>query len=196
MNFLYALLIAALFSPLAFSVEETTFEGLFYKSSGQYYFKDFSSQEILKLSPKDRFVRQDLARLDSGDALMGSGYIDRSQEVLFFSAVHFVGLAKMLGIWRSDSNTLFEFVDFNKFNIYEPKNEVAVTSNRPSRYLPIKSYQYSVAPNAQEKWSILINDDTSINAGRLEVTNSTLAIDLIDPNTGEVERTLILRRAF
>lgn len=185
-----------LFSASAFGVNERTFEGLFYKSSGHYYFKDAHEGKIIRMIPRDRFVQQDLTRLDSGDALMGSGYVDRSQNVLFLSAVHFVGLSKMLGVWRTDSKTLFEFVDFNKFNIYEQKSGNAETAQLPSGYLPVKSYQYSVAPNPRENWSILINDDTTINAGRLEVTNSTLSIDLINPNTGEVERTLVLRRAF
>lgn len=155
-----------------------------------------NEQKVLKLIPKDRFVRSDLAQLDSGDALMGSGYFDDSQKTLHLSSVHFVGLSKMLGVWKSDSKTLFEFVNFNTFNIYQQRSENSTTKKLPLGYLPVKSYQYSVAPNTQKKWSILINDDTSINAGRLEVTNSTLSIDLIDPETGDVERTLILRRAY
>lgn len=195
MKFLYTLALCVFLAPIfSQAVQEDTFEGLFYKSSGKYYFEDVDSRKLLNLVPSDHFVEQDLARLDSGDVLIGSGYIDNETNTLYFSAVHFVGLAKMLGIWRGDSNTIFEFLDFNQFKIYETKFNT--THHDSSRYLPVKSYQYSVAPNAKEAWSILINDDKTIKTGRLQVTHSKISIDLIDPGSGKIEKTIILRRAF
>lgn len=95
----------------------------------------------------------------------------------------------MLGIWSSSENTLFEFIDFNSLTVYQ-QNAAAPQG----RYLPVKSYQYTVAPHAQEKWSILINDNTTINAGKLDVSERNLTIQLIDSATGQVSKTLQLNR--
>lgn len=187
----------SLLAPYTWANEEKSFEGVFHKSSGQYYFRDNETRRLLRMVPRDQFVRQDLAKLDSGDTLLGSGYINEDNSTLQLSSVHFVGLSKMLGVWRlKTTNALFEFINFSTMTVYQQQDADQEIRKNHGNYQPIKSYQYSVAPNTAEKWSILISDESSVNTGRLEVTNTTIEINLIDPQTGQVVNTLTLRRIY
>jgi hypothetical protein len=189
MKFFYSLLIVSCFlSPVAHG-GTSAFEGMITIDNGQMFFREVKTWNLYRLKASDSSVRKDLLKLEAGDVLQGDGSIDSTTQILTIHSVHFVGLQKMLGVWSSDEKTLFEFIDFNHLTVYHEDQQLP-----QGRYLPVKSYQYTVAPHGQEKWSILINDNSTINTGKLDVDDKTLTIQLMNSSNGKVSKTLILKR--
>ncbi|MCB0365573.1 MAG: hypothetical protein H6624_04070 [Bdellovibrionaceae bacterium] len=132
-------------------------------------------------------VMDDLRSLETGDYLSGKGWVYGINGTVEMTTVEFVGLKKLLGIWRTPSWEVFDFKNFSRLDLYEP------TNSKTLNVVQLRSLRYTVAPDGGHAWSILIVDSNSVDVGSLSVSQEAIRIDLFDPQTGDVAKTIQLK---
>ncbi|MCB0385884.1 MAG: hypothetical protein KDD43_10870 [Bdellovibrionales bacterium] len=132
-------------------------------------------------------VMDDLSKLETGDYVSGKGWIYAVNGTLEMTTVEFVGLKKLLGIWRTSTWEVFDFKNFSRLDLYEPSTTKALN------VIQLRSLRYTVAPDGGSAWSILIVDSNSVDVGSLSVSPESIQIDLFDPQTGDVAKTIQLK---
>lgn len=194
MKFLYTLFVSCLISSsLQAYGKSVDWRGTVVKENNRLFLKLKSDKKQYQIVPENSVVSKTLRILNSGDSLECSGFVvnaDRSRIIV--DLVHFVGLKEMLGVWRNRRKVLYEFVDFDSVTLYEKPR----SNTLDSEFQRIKTYQYTVTPSSEGNWSILINDNKTISTGNLIVESNRLTIEMIDSQTGKVENSLSLQRAY
>ncbi|MCB0407316.1 MAG: hypothetical protein KDD34_03870 [Bdellovibrionales bacterium] len=194
MKLLYGLLFLISATASAYDLTDAL-EGIIYRTGNKIYFKSTGDFQYYKIRPTNAYVNRDIQQLESGDSLEASGYLEKSKSIFHIDSVHFVGLKKILGVWKDQTNNLFQFVNFEKLTVYLRPSTNRVHS-MSSDYTPVKSFQYTITPNPSNDWSILINDNLSIQTGNLEFEKNNIKIHFINSETGEITKTVTLQRVF
>lgn len=152
--------------------------------------KNQIAYELNFMSPVSR---QQISRLSDGDFISVSGSKDPEKPYLInVVTVDYVGLAFLMGVWRSDNDLCYEFAGFNKLYVYLPYRanncEGAAESIGPSKYT------YFINPDVGT-WNLLISSSDSNFFGELEIMNSNhIEIMLFDSVTDANLGNVILRR--
>lgn len=152
--------------------------------------KNQIAYELNFMSPVSR---QQISRLSDGDFISVSGTKDPEKPNLInVITVDYVGLALLMGVWRSDNDLCYEFAGFNKLYVYLPYRakdcKAAAESIGPSKYT------YFINPDVGT-WNLLISSSDSNFFGELEILNSNhIEIMLFDSETDANLGKVILRR--
>lgn len=129
-----------------------------------------------------------LRELESGDFIVGAG--DIIGESIKMESLHFVGLRKIIGLWRTDDWELFEFRNFEDLLLLWP--ELATEGIFKPSPIKSKSYNYTLAPATAPFWSMILVSDTSVDLARLTFTHEKLIIELLHRDQNDTQRTFIL----
>ncbi len=113
-----------------------------------------------------------LDRLQNSDFLEGTGGLINGSIVL--DSVDFVGLANLLGTWRSGRYWV-EFHSFTKATVYLA-NEVWF--DKPA------SLQYSIVPGDKGNWRVLFSTSVAVNSANLILNGNTMKLQMFDQVTG------------
>jgi hypothetical protein len=175
--YVFILPLAILWANSAFA---TSFRGYVFLAAGNYYFSDEVSLKSFLIEPADETVRADLLKLKSFDTLIGTASLS-SKQTMILESIDFVALRRLVGVWRG-SQSLVNFSDLSRVSIYfHPTDESS-------------SYRYALAPADGNSWRIFFSDQSSVVLGDLEVQESEANIQLYDSQTGELTRTLYLKK--
>jgi predicted transcriptional regulator of viral defense system len=130
-------------------------------------------------------VKSDLERLRQGDYLAARGNVDELNHLITVEAIESLGLRELLGAWSSSRLEVYEFQDFTRLNLYVPnstRNKVEIAGK----------YNYAVAPDHGDRYSIFLSDNRSVLVGTLEFKNQRLQLTVLDPKTGRVSQNISL----
>lgn len=178
-------------SLLSFSAHAENISGYVTVGENGYSFINSSTQKSYELKPANQSTSEDLKKLSNFDSLTGKASILRinSKDVMLLESVDFVGLRRLLGLWKS-KGTVLEFVDYNEVSFYFPNNR------KKNFKMPTKKnrYRYSVSPTTTDSWRVFFADDDSVVLGSLNIQGSKAVIELYDTETGQTTETYSLEK--
>lgn len=140
---------------------------------------------IYQLETYNSNVRYDLTRLRQGDYLVARGNVDEISKRVTIEAIESLGLRELIGTWSSTRLEVYEFQDFTRLNLYVPNQA------RDSIEIAGK-YNYAVAPDHGDRYSIFLSDNRSVLVGTFEFKNQRLQLTVLDPKTGRVSQNISL----
>ena len=161
-------------------------EGKVHRLNGELILTMAEDGREFRLFTRNSYVMTDLQKLEDGDYLSGTGWIHENSSAVEVTAVEFVGLSKMLGLWHTSDWRVFDFKNFSQLDLYLPTKSKALNA------LHLRSLRYTVAPDGGTDWSILIVDSNSVDVGNLFVRKDSMRIEVFDPKTGNVATTIDL----
>jgi len=137
-------------------------------------------KQLLELSATNETVAADLDALETGDYLAGNGEYGPTRVTI--DAIEFIGLRRLLGLWIDrDNQLMFNFRDFSRAGVR--------TFSNPGE----KQLQYALVPDQANRWTIFLGDTQSVAVGILTHFQSVVRIDMINSDTGQIERTIRLQ---
>ena len=159
------------------------------------------TEAFIHINPGDRLIplkatnaldASAIRRLESGDFITGQGQLTRNEARL--ETLYFVGLQRLLGLWRSREAEVFEFRTYEDLRLYWPLDPKATLGGTPVR---VKTYSYNVSPSSESHWAMLLVDADSVEIARLYFKNEGEAtgrifVDLLDRNTGQIKHSFQL----
>ena len=141
--------------------------------------------EMYLLDTLNQQVRYDLQRLRQGDYLVARGTVDEVRKIVVVEAIENLGLRELIGMWSSAKSEVYEFQDFTRLNLYLPNQQ------RDSVEIA-GQYNYAVAPDQGDRYSIFLSDNRSVLVGSIEFKNQRLQLTVLDPKTGRVQQNVSL----
>ena len=121
--------------------------------------------------------------LESDDYFDGFGRVDTTSKNIYLGGVDSIGLDRLIGVWKSDSNDTYSFTNFSSLELSYNPDSLSVP--------PPKKFRYRITPNNNGQWSILfIGDD--IHIGTLIVDHQTSTLQLYDQETGQLLKVIRL----
>lgn len=136
--------------------------------------------KVLELIPRTEVVRTDLLSLAEGDFITGHGDLSPTRAVL--DAIEFIGLKRLLGMWIDRDNKLVvNFLDFSSAAV------------RTFTETEEKQLNYALVPDLRNRWTIFIGDDKNVAVGNLTAHPNMVHIELINSDTGQVEKNIRLQ---
>ncbi|HEX4923161.1 MAG TPA: hypothetical protein VFV50_03710 [Bdellovibrionales bacterium] len=148
---------------------------------GQVQFKDGemrlvdAHQQARPLTAGNENVSADLDALEDGDFVVGQG--DFVNDRIVLHAIEFIGLRRLLGRWLDrDNNLIFDFQNFSNATI---RSVTGVTQ-----------IQYALIPDQANRWTIFLGNQSAVVIGILTYYQKTVRIDLINSQTGAIEKTM------
>lgn len=180
------ILFTSLSSPVWAAVK---IEGRILKSGSELFLLPLHHSQALPLRAQLDADQSTLRRLETGDYIQGQGKI--SDQGVEIEALYFIGLKKLLGVWRSQDWELFEFRSFEDLLLYWPTSR---TTNHHSPRTPhrIKNYSYRLAPSPHPHWSMLLVDKDSVDVARVLFLDNQLYVELMDRKNGSTVHTFHL----
>lgn len=144
-----------------------------------------SKNAVFQLDATNPNIMGDLARLKQGDFLAARGTVDAINHTVHIESIESLGLAVLLGAWATMKLEVYEFEDFTKMNLYLPNS---------SRSAVIRAgvFNYAVAPDQGNRYTIFLSDDRSVTVGSIEFKNQRLKLTVLDPKTGRVSENISL----
>lgn len=151
-------------------------------------------------------VRETLLGLSAGDFVIASGEaLDEDgngrPDLVRVDAIDSVGLAQILGLWKSPSWQIVDIRDFNRIHLYDPEPGPSASAP-PPRFRQTRTLRYSLRPDRNGEYSVFIIEDTlpspkhltPVRVGTLRVFNqgTSLEIHIFDPRTGARLETISL----
>lgn len=129
-----------------------------------------------------------LKKLKHGDFISVEGQKTKTGNTINVESINYVGLKSLLGIWVGDDDYCYIFDSFTEFSIAPlVKGKKCTPPTTPS-------YTYLASPSVQS-WLLLISGQRNIYVGDLTFIGPRDAqIQLFDSETGDILRTLRLRR--
>lgn len=145
-------------------------------------------------------IRSALSGLAAGDYVVLTGQfidsdLDGNNDVLAVSGIESVGIKKLLGNWRTTNWDIFHFQNYTRLELYRPSP--AASRSTTLRLQKLKVLNYTLAPEANGSFSVLMVEatDTSLRemrttnpvfAGRIELTSKNgIRLDVFDPTSGK-----------
>ncbi len=186
MKFFYAFCLFFFGISCQVSLATTSLEGVVERQGPNLTLTMSRSGLQYSLFARSRHVMLDLQKLEAGDYLSGEGVVYDGRATIEVTAVKFVGLRKMLGIWRTTDWKVFNFKNFSRLDLYLPDSSIS------SQPVYLRSLRYTVAPDNGDTWSILIVDSRSVDVGSLSVDKDSMRIRVFDPKTGNIAQTIHL----
>jgi hypothetical protein len=150
-------------------------------------------QPALKIQTLTPALMTDLQNLKTGDFIVGRGTLPTAistpdqQNVVQLESIESVGLTELLGSWRSDNWEVFEFKDFTQLNLYQPTPNLSGPALQKTG-----QFQYVLAPDQGDRYSIFLSDDHSIQVGSIEFNSTGIALTVFDSQTGKVSQNISL----
>lgn len=185
-NFLQKLTLVALCLSASFASGEV-FEGQIQKAQEKIHFIRTSDHRSFEIVPNTVQIQETLRRLDKGDYVYGEGIYDSSNNKAYLKVIHFVGLSKILGRWKTRFGEVFDFENFRDLRLYFLG---PVSKDRSNSAL----LNYSLSPTDNDSWSVLFVDNSAVDIGQLQCTEKSMLIQLIDGKTGKVTQEIPLTR--
>ena len=142
---------------------------------------------LVRLKSVNARLTQDLMRLKGGDFLVGTGTYASDRTSITLDTIDMVGLYQLLGFWYNANLDVYEFQDFNRLNLYA--TQVLPTTAVAKK---VKSLNYTLSPDDNNRWSLFLVDDAAVHIGSLEFVNRLVKLSIIDPKTGQVSETVVL----
>ncbi len=180
-NKFYLLLIAfAIFAFVnpAYSASSVSISGRIFKIEMGYGFLDAQTGNQFKLVAGTDSAKRSLEKLNDGDVIKGSAQL--IQDTYVVQSVDFVGLQRILGLWKTKS-TVINFVDFSQVQFHVPGS--------------LSSYHYAISPtNSLDQWQVYFSDSSSVVLGSLSVNDQSAVIQLFDTETGNVTSSYELKK--
>lgn len=177
--FLFTTLIILIFvNPIYAAGSSVSISGQIFKVDTGYSFLDSVNGHQYKLVAGTDSAKRSLEKLNDGDAIKGSAQL--IQETYVVQSVDFVGLQRILGLWKTKS-TVVNFVDFSQVQFHVPGS--------------LSSYHYAISPtNTTDQWQVYFSDSSSVVLGSLSVDDQRAVIQLFDTETGNVTSSYELRK--
>lgn len=175
---LIASLVAFLFTQDLWASEKTTIRGYLVLESDPYRFIEANTLKSFKLRIATESAKQAIQKLHQFDAIQGVASLVNG-DTYVLESIEFVGLRKLIGKWQSPAE-LYQFLDYNR---------LAVTENEKTHNL-----SYALSPGQGNAWRMFFTDENSVAIGSLKLENEVAQIEIFDPESGQVSRTLPLTR--
>lgn len=176
--FLILTFVALTFVNPIYASSSVSISGQIFKVDTGYSFLDATSGRQYKLVAGTDSAKRSLEKLNDGDAIKGSAQL--IQETYVVQSVDFVGLQRILGLWKTKS-TVVNFVDFSQVQFHVPGS--------------LSSYHYAISPtNTSDQWQVYFSDSSSVVLGSLSVDDQHAVIQLFDTETGNVTSSYELRK--
>ena len=153
----------------SWSAAADSFSGIIEKRPGSIHL--LTPTTSYRMVALNSVVAKDLNKLQSGDYLQGYGIFNKEQEFIKVQSVDFVGLRHLLGIWESETQVVLNVANFSEMSVYLPA-EQDPDQNRPVLL------NYTVAPEAGNGWTIILHTDSEIQAGRIELEQDQLVLEI------------------
>lgn len=156
------------------AAKESNVEGHVQIKDGQMLLVD-AIQQARPLVAGNDTVDVDLQALEAGDFVVGQGEFTSQKVVLH--AVEFIGLRRLLGRWLDrDNNLIFDFQNFSNATIRSVSG--------------VTQIQYALIPDQANRWTIFLGNQSAVRVGILTHYQKLVRIDLINTQTGAIERTM------
>ncbi len=165
-----------------------SYEGSVTRTKTNVKFVDASLQKTYSLNASTALISSYINKLSDGDFLSVEGFRDEKQTVLTVSSVNYIGLNVLLGSWLGDDLYCYNFTSFTEFSV-----SYRGASKKCS---PVGAPNYTYLINAtSNSWVMLLAGDRGSYVGDLIINNSKdLQIQLYDSETGDILRTIHLRK--
>jgi hypothetical protein len=152
--------------------------------------KEQTEPLLIEASPA---IVDTLRNLRVGSLIVGTGQVLPLQKKVQLDAIQTVGLKELIGTWQSSRWEVFEFRDFNKLMRYLPmENEAG-----DFRLRFVESFDYAVAPDRDDLYSIFITDNQKrMMVGTLRFNEGSLLLTVYDSATGLESQKISLSPLF
>ncbi len=187
---LFLLLFCLVFSAVSTAADKI--EGRILKVDNEAFIHINPGNRLVPLKATNALDASAIRRLDSGDFITGQGQLTLDEARL--DTLYFVGLQRLLGLWRSRASEVFEFRTYEDLRLYWPLDPNATLGGTEVR---VKTYSYNVSPSSESHWAMLLVDSDSVEIARLHFMNSgasagKIYVDLLDRNTGLIKHSFHL----
>jgi len=176
-----------LFASLPPASASESLRGFVHQSKGQLTIALKSSATPFRVTPSSG-SHENLSSLHDGDYVILTGNVNQANHTIEIEAIESVGLQALLGIWRTQQWQVFEFRDFNRLNLYGS----TMTPPSPVGLEKLREFSYILAPNSDNKFTIILTDDKEVHAGVIELADKSVHLQLFDSKTGQVAQDISL----
>lgn len=169
-------------------LQAATIEGRVVFHSLKPLLNDIADNKQYTLVGSTKITEDVLKKLRHGDFISVEGQKIKNGTAINVESINYVGLKSLLGVWLGDDNHCYTFGSFTEFSISPLVNGKKCTvSTSPT-------YTYIASPSIQS-WLLLISGQRNIYVGDLKfISPRDAQIQLFDSETGDILRTLRLRR--
>jgi hypothetical protein len=133
------------------------------------------------LLPGTEAAKTALDQLETQDFISGFGC--QVQDTLILSRIEFVGLHRLIGLWKSTIRVNVAFRDFNRVSFGRKQGRGNL-------------YRYALAPNQGKSWRVFLSDDESVTMGNITIDKEAATMELFDPDTGNLEERFSLKKIY
>ena len=157
------------------------YSGTLVKEKAKIYLLDDAKVTHL-LKSDDKTVYNTLLSLETGDSVVLSGK-QTGEQIIYVESLLRVGIQKILGMWMGKDEFL-KFDNFDDFRSFEPNFE-----NNKLVGIFAQKFRYYLIPDSSGRFVISYTNSQSyeIAAATISLSETKLAIDMIDNNTGKVK---------
>lgn len=166
------------------------------ESAGKYFLYNKAHATRYEIDSLYISTKEQLARLKTNDFISVQAEPGLTDGTLLIYSINFVGLADLLGLWKSDEDNCYFFDSFSTLKVYASSSRgtcaMPYSKNVRSR---MRSFNYFINPGATN-WYLIISDQFTNMAAELIILNpeKTIQLRLFDDITGEVLSLMTLRR--
>lgn len=149
-----------------------------------------SSSRYYRLLPQTNEAAVVLARLETGDTLVGNADIDPQKMTISLETVDFVGLRKIIGFWNTATKGVMNFRSYSEVSTYA----LPWASTSSSVISTQKQFKYTVTPAAGSDWVMFLSDNRETQMAFLDLKETEATIRILDSKTGDVSSVLRLQK--
>jgi hypothetical protein len=193
-NRLNLLLVVLLVFSSSFATAALT-EGVVQRSEGSlYYFSDSLNGRNIAAVPGNSVIEAQMRRLSAGDFVSFEATSVKNIDVLTISAINYISLGLLLGVWLGDEGSCFHFSSFTEVAIYDSINSSHCANPKQTPKSKKQVLDFFIAPEPQG-WYMLMSTYYANFAAELIIKNrKTIQMNLFDDETGKVFSIITLRR--
>lgn len=166
-----------------FSFARTPVSGTLRIENAQYFLVTENNKKFVITQDSTQSALSSLLRLSQGDYIYGQGTFTSAKASLRLTSVDYVGLKKLLGSWSSPTG-IFYFKTFTDAAFYTYAKNRPVTAN----------IRYSTAPSQDNSWVVFLSEKETTLLSTIVFEGSEIQMNIYQPDTGEIEQTLRLKR--
>lgn len=136
---------------------------------------------------------QQIKRLNNGDfASVTANVSSIAASLVYVTSVDYIGLASIIGVWRSQTDMCYEFASFTRLYTFAVnKDGKCVRTIDADQF---NKYNYFINPDV-DAWNMLISNPTKEFFGELNIiSDDHIELELFDNQTDATLGTMILRR--
>jgi hypothetical protein len=187
-SFFFALILTS--SGLFSVAHAESIGGSIHRFGGQFLVSlSNENGRLFRISSPRSDTTEAIKKLEQGDYIMASAFVDRDAGSISVDSIDFVGLRRIIGMWNtSDAKGMMTFRNYWDLNV----DALVLQESGPR--VARRNFKYTVTPSEAGNWVMFLSDDKETQMALLEVSKSTATIRLLNSQNGSVQQVIQLQK--